>query len=113
LLVLPLGAVFAEALRKGLDGYVKSFESRAAWQAIKLTVIAAAISGPLNMVLGVAASWAIAKFEFPGKSLLITLIDLPFAISPVISGLVYVLLFGMQGWFGSWLDAHGLKIVPA
>jgi sulfate transport system permease protein len=113
LLVLPLGAVFAEALRKGFDGYLKAFESRAAWQAIKLTVIAAAISVPLNMVLGVAASWAIAKFEFPGKSLLITLIDLPFAISPVISGLVYVLLFGMQGWFGEWLDAHNLKIVPA
>ncbi|MFO0904960.1 MAG: sulfate ABC transporter permease subunit CysW [Pirellulales bacterium] len=112
-LVLPLVVVFLEALRGGLGAYAKSFQDPAAWQAIKLTLTAAAISLPLNLVFGVAASWAIAKFEFRGKSLLITLIDLPFAVSPVISGLIYVLLFGMQGWFGPWLAKHDLKIIFA
>lgn len=112
-LVLPLLSVFAEAFRKGINEYLESFNNRAAWQAIKLTLLAAGIAVPLNMVFGVAASWAIAKFDFRGKSLLITVIDLPFAISPVISGLVYVLLFGLQGWFGAWLADHDIKIVFA
>jgi sulfate transport system permease protein len=84
-----------------------------AWSAIKLTFIAAAIAVPANLVFGVAAAWAIAKFEFKGRSLLITLIDLPFAVSPVVSGLVYVLLFGAQGWFGPWLQAHDIKLIFA
>jgi sulfate transport system permease protein len=102
-LVLPLTAVFVEALRKGLGAYFASFRDPAAIEAIKLTLLAAGISLPLNAVFGLAASWAIAKFEFWGKSLLITLIDLPFAVSPVISGLIFVLLFGLQGWLGGWL----------
>jgi sulfate transport system permease protein len=113
LLLLPLVVVFVEAFRQGLGAYLKAFEDRAAWQAIQLTLIATAISLPLNLVFGVAASWAIAKFQFPGKSLLITLIDLPFAVSPVISGLIYVLLFGLQGWLGPWLAAHDIKIIFA
>lgn len=113
LLVLPLATVFVEALRQGVSGYLKSFRDPAAWQAIKLTLISTGVSLPLNLVFGLAASWAIAKFEFRGKSLLITLIDLPFAVSPVISGLVFVLLFGLQGWLGPWLAAHDLKIIFA
>jgi sulfate transport system permease protein len=113
LLVLPLAAVFAEALRGGVHAYWKSFQDPAAWQAIRLTVTAAAIAVPCNLVFGLAASWAIAKFDFPGKNLLITLIDLPFAVSPVISGLIYVLLFGMQGWLGPWLAEHDIKIIFA
>ena len=112
-LVLPLAVVFAEAFRGGIGAYLKSFRDPAAWQAIKLTVIAAAIAVPANLVFGVAASWAIAKFDFVGKSFLITLVDLPFAVSPVISGLIYVLMFGMQGWLGSWLDEHNIKIIFA
>jgi len=112
-LFVPLAAVFSEALRKGIDAYFASFNDPDALAAIKLTLIAAAIAVPLNLVFGVAAAWAIAKFEFRGKSLLITFIDLPFAVSPVISGLVYVLLFGMQGWFGPWLAEHDIRILFA
>ena len=113
LLVLPLAVVFAEALRHGISTYVASLRQPAAWQAIKLTLIAAGISVPLNLVFGVTASWAIAKFDFRGKSLLITLIDLPFAVSPVISGLIYVLLFGMQGLLGKTLSAWDIEIIFA
>ncbi len=113
LLVLPLATVFVEALRQGVSGYLQSFRDPAAWQAITLTLISTGVSLPLNLVFGLAASWAIAKFEFRGKNLLITLIDLPFAVSPVISGLVFVLLFGLQGWLGPWLAAHDLKIIFA
>ena len=113
LLVLPLVVVFTEALRGGLAKYLENLSHPAAWQAIKLTLIAAGISVPLNLVFGVAASWAIAKFEFRGKSLLITLIDLPFAVSPVISGLVYVLLFGLQGLLGKTLAEWDIEIIFA
>jgi len=112
-LVLPLVAVFHEAFRKGWELYWEALKEPDAWAAIKLTFIAAAIAVPANLVFGVAAAWAIAKFEFKGKSLLITLIDLPFAVSPVVSGLVYVLLFGAQGWFGPWLQAHDIKLIFA
>lgn len=105
-LVLPLAAVFGEALRKGLGAYFEAFKDPDAFSAIRLTLTAAAIAVPANLVFGVAASWAIAKFEFRGKSLLITLIDLPFAVSPVISGLIYVLVFGAQGWYGQYLNAE-------
>ena len=100
---MPLAVVFLEALSQGIGVYSQSFQTRDSWQAIKLTLIATGISLPLNLVFGLAAAWAIAKFDFHGKSLLITLIDLPFAVSPVISGLIFVLLFGLQGWFGAWL----------
>jgi sulfate transport system permease protein len=112
-LFVPLAAVFTEALKKGWDVYVESILDPDAVSAIKLTLIAAAISVPLNLVFGVAASWAIAKFEFRGKSVLLTLIDLPFSVSPVIAGLIYVLLFGAEGWFGAWLAAHDIKILFA
>jgi sulfate transport system permease protein len=112
-LLLPLVVVFVEALRNGFGAYFQSFQDAAAWQAIKLTLIATAISLPLNLGFGLAAAWAIAKFEFRGKSLLITLIDLPFAVSPIISGLIYVLLFGMQGWLGPWLKEHDIQIIFA
>jgi len=112
-LFVPLIAVFVEALKKGLDVYLESIREDDAIAAIKLTLITAAIAVPLNLVFGVAASWAIAKFEFRGKSLLLTLIDLPFSVSPVISGLIYVLLFGAQGWFGPWLAEHDIKILFA
>lgn len=112
-LFMPLAAVFAEAFRKGAETYLAALVEPDALSAIKLTLIAAAIAVPLNLVFGVAAAWAIAKFEFKGKSLLITLIDLPFAVSPVIAGLIYVLMFGLQGWFGEWLSDHDLKIVFA
>jgi len=112
-LVLPLAVVFLEAFRKGLQIYLATFQTRDSWQAIKLTLIATGISLPLNLVFGLAASWAIAKFDFKGKSLLITLIDLPFAVSPIISGLIYVLVFGLQGWFGTWLADHDIKIIFA
>jgi sulfate/thiosulfate transport system permease protein len=113
LLVLPLAVVFAEALRGGVGAYLASFRDPAAWQAIRLTLLVSLIAVPLNLAFGVVAAWAIAKFEFRGKSLLITLIDLPFAVSPVISGLVYVLLFGMQGWLGPWLAKHDIQIIFA
>jgi sulfate transport system permease protein len=112
-LLLPLTAVFVEAFRKGVDAYLATFEDPDALAAIRLTLTVAAIAVPLNLVFGVAAAWAISKFEFPGKSLLVTLIDLPFSVSPVVSGLVFVLLFGAQGLFGSWLQARGLEIVFA
>ena len=113
LLILPLVVVFIEALRDGVGAYVSGLRHPAAWRAIKLTLIAAGISVPLNLLFGVIASWAIAKFEFRGKSLLITLIDLPFAVSPVISGLIYVLLFGLQGLFGKTLAAYDIEIIFA
>jgi sulfate transport system permease protein len=112
-LVLPLVAVFAEALRKGFVTFTEAFQEADAISAIKLTLLTAAIAVPLNLVFGVAASWAITKFTFPGKSLLITLIDLPFAVSPVISGLIYVLMFGAHGWFGPWLRDHDIQIIFA
>ncbi len=112
-LLLPLAAVFAEALKKGIDVYFSSLNDPDTFSAIRLTLLTAAIAVPLNLVFGVAAAWAIAKFEFRGKSFLITLIDLPFAVSPVISGLIYVLVFGLQGWFGPWLSDHGIKIIFA
>jgi len=112
-LLLPLVAVFTEALRKGVGAYLTSFRDPAALAAIRLTLTTAAIAVPLNLVFGVAAAWAIAKFEFRGKSLLTTLIDLPLAVSPVISGVIYVLLFGLQGWLGPWLAAHGVQVIFA
>jgi sulfate/thiosulfate transport system permease protein len=110
---MPLVAVFTEALRKGFDTYITALSDADALSAMKLTFIAALIAVPLNLVFGVAAAWAIAKFEFRGKSILITLIDLPFAVSPVIAGLIYVLVFGLQGWFGQWLSDHDLKVIFA
>jgi sulfate transport system permease protein len=110
---MPLALVFVEALRKGLSAYWDGLTQPDALSAIKLTLIAAGIAVPLNVVFGVAAAWAIGKFEFWGKSLLITLIDLPFSVSPVVSGLIYVLLFGLQGLFGPWLVEHDLQIIFA
>ncbi len=112
-LVLPLAAVFAEALRKGFGAYLEGLKEPDAWSAIRLTLITAAIAVPLNLVFGVAAAWAIAKYEFRGKAFLTTLVDLPFSVSPVVAGLIYVLVFGAQGWFGPWLAAHDIKIVFA
>jgi sulfate transport system permease protein len=112
-LFLPLAAVFVEAFRKGTEMFFAAFKDADAKSAIKLTFLAAGIAVPLNMVFGLAASWCITKFSFPGKSLLLSFIDLPFAVSPVISGLVYVLLFGAQGWFGPWLREHDIKIIFA
>lgn len=112
-LVVPLAAVFSEALRKGWSVYWQSISDPIAWSAIKLTLLAAGIAVPLNLLFGLAAAWAISKFEFPGKNVLLTLIDLPFAVSPVISGLIYVLLFGLQGYFGPWLSEHDIKIIFA
>ncbi|MEK8051412.1 sulfate ABC transporter permease subunit CysW [Ideonella sp. DXS22W] len=112
-LFVPLVAVFVEAFKKGVEVYLEAIREPDALSAIWLTLIAAAISVPLNLVFGVAASWAIAKFEFRGKSLLLTLIDLPFSVSPVIAGLIYMLVFGLQGWFGPWLQAHDLKVIFA
>jgi sulfate/thiosulfate transport system permease protein len=112
-LLLPLAAVFTEALSKGLDAYLQALREPDAWSAIRLTLITAAIAVPLNLVFGVAAAWAIAKFEFRGKSFLTTLVDLPFSVSPVVAGLIYVLIFGAQGWLGPWLAAHDIKIIFA
>ncbi|MDN5850714.1 MAG: sulfate ABC transporter permease subunit, partial [Nitrococcus sp.] len=112
-LFAPLAAVFVEAFRNGVGAYLMSFTEPAALAAIKLTLLVAAIAVPLNLVFGLAASWAIAKFEFKGKHLLITLIDLPFAVSPVIAGLVYVMLYGAHGWLGPWLDERGIEIIFA
>jgi sulfate transport system permease protein len=112
-LVLPLVAVFAQALEKGVGAYIAALRDPLAWAALKLTVLAAGIAVPLNLVFGVAAAWAVAKFDFSGKNVLLTLIDLPFGVSPVISGLVFVLLFGRQGLLGPWLAAHDLRIVFA
>jgi sulfate transport system permease protein len=113
LIVLPLGMVFQQALAKGLHAYLEPLTHPDALAAIKLTLLVAAIAVPLNAVFGVAAAWAIARFEFKGKSLLVTFIDLPFSMSPVVSGLVWVLLFGAQGWFGEWLRDHDIKIIFA
>jgi sulfate transport system permease protein len=111
--ISPLLAVFVQALGKGLESYWMAITEPDALAAIRLTLIAAAISVPLNLVFGLCAAWGITKFKFRGKNLLITLIDLPFSVSPVISGLIYVLLFGLQGWLGPWLSAHNLKIIFA
>lgn len=113
LLFAPLITVFATALEKGFQLYFNSFRDSDTLAAIRLTLTVAAIVVPVNIVFGIAAAWAIAKFEFKGKSFLITLIDLPIAVSPVISGLIYVLLFGMQGWFGLWLQEHDISIIFA
>ncbi|HMM44791.1 MAG TPA: sulfate ABC transporter permease subunit CysW [Candidatus Macondimonas sp.] len=112
-LLLPLLLVFTEALRNGVGAYFAALRDPETLSAMRLTVIAAAIAVPLNLVFGVAAAWAIAKFEFRGKALLISLIDLPFSVSPVIAGLIYVLMFGAQGWAGPWLIAHGVEIIFA
>jgi len=112
-LVLPLAAVFTEALRKGWDAYWTALQEPDAWSAIRLTLITAAIAVPLNLVFGVAAAWCIAKYDFRGKAFLTTLVDLPFSVSPVVAGLIYVLMFGAQGWFGPWLAAHDIKIIFA
>ena len=112
-LILPLAAVFTEALRKGVDAFFEAFKEPDAWSAIKLTLLITAIAVPLNLVFGVSAAWAIAKFEFKGKALLTTLVDLPFSVSPVVAGLIYVLVFGAQGWLGPWLQAHDIQIIFA
>jgi sulfate transport system permease protein len=112
-LFVPLGTVFYEAFKKGVGVYVAAITDADALSAIKLTLIAAAISVPLNLLFGVAAAWSITKFDFRGKNLLLTLIDLPFSVSPVIAGLIYVLVFGLQGWCGEWLRDHDLKIIFA
>ena len=112
-LFIPLVSVFYEGLKKGVGVYFASLVEADALSAIKLTLITAAIAVPLNLVFGVAAAWAIAKFEFRGKNLLITLIDVPFSVSPVIAGLIYVLIFGLQGWLGPWLYEHDIKIMFA
>jgi len=112
-LVVPLAAVFVEAFGKGLNAYLSAVSEPDAYAALKLTLIAAGIAVPLNMLFGLCAAWAIGKFDFRGKNLLTTLIDLPFAVSPVISGMVFVLMFGRQGVFGPWLSAHDIKIIFA
>ncbi|MFM8500866.1 MAG: sulfate ABC transporter permease subunit CysW [Fluviibacter sp.] len=112
-LLLPLGSVFVEAFRKGWDAYLVALTDPDALSAIKLTLIVALVSVPMNLVFGVAAAWAITKFNFPGKRFLITLIDLPFSVSPVIAGLIFVLVFGAQGWFGSWFIDNDVKIIFA
>jgi sulfate transport system permease protein len=113
LLLLPLAAVFAEATRRGLAVALAAFEDADTLAAIRLTLLVAAISVPLNAVGGIAAAWCIAKHDFPGKRLLVTLIELPFSVSPVISGLVFVLIFGLQGWLGPWLQARGIEVIFA
>lgn len=112
-LLLPLVNVFAQAFSKGINAYFQALTEEYTWAAIRLTLTVAAISVPLNVVFGLAASWCIAKFDFRGKSLILTLIDLPFAVSPVVAGLMFVLLFGLQGYFGPWLDARDIKIIYA
>jgi sulfate/thiosulfate transport system permease protein len=112
-LLLPLLAVFGEAFKRGWEAYLRAIVEPDALSAMRLTLLAAAIAVPLNVVFGIAAAWAIAKHDFHGKQLLITLIDLPFSVSPVIAGLVYVLVFGAQGWFGPWLYEHDIKIIFA
>src|SRR5919109_4535215 len=112
-LIVPLAAVFAEALAKGLDAYWAAITDPGARAAVRLTLLVAAIAVPANVIFGVAAGWAIAKFHFRGKTLLTTIIDLPFAVSPVVSGLVFVLLFGRRGFLGPWLNEHGIRIIFA
>jgi len=113
MLVLPLVSVFVEAFRKGVGPVLEAIGEPDSLAAIKLTLLTAAITVPFNAVFGVCAAWAVAKHQFPGKSLLITLIDLPFSVSPVVAGLIYVLVFGLQGWLGPWLSAHNIQIVFA
>jgi sulfate transport system permease protein len=113
MLVLPLVLVFSQALSKGLGSALAALGDPDTIAAIRLTLLTAAIAVPVNTVVGLCASWALAKHDFPGKSVLITLIDLPFSVSPVVAGLSYVLVFGLQGWFGTWLAAHGVKIIFA
>jgi sulfate transport system permease protein len=110
---VPLVAVFAQALGKGVAGYFRGITDPDTLEAIRLTLLTAGVAVPLNLIFGIAAGWAIAKFDFRGKNVLITLIDLPFAVSPVISGMIFVLLFGAQGWFGSWLRDHDIRIIFA
>ena len=112
-LFVPLTTVFYEAFKKGIDVYLAAITEPDALSAIKLTLIATVISVPMNLVFGMAAAWAITKFDFRGKGLLLTLIDLPFSVSPVIAGLIFVLVFGLQGWFGEWLRDHDLKVIFA
>ncbi|HEY1372117.1 MAG TPA: sulfate ABC transporter permease subunit CysW [Candidatus Binatia bacterium] len=112
-LFVPLAVVFAQAFQKGIGDYFDSFRDPADLAAIRLTLLTAAVAVPFNLVFGVAAAWVIGKFDFIGKSFLMTLIDLPFSVSPVVSGLIYVLVFGMQGWLGPWLAAHDIKIIFA
>jgi sulfate transport system permease protein len=113
MVVLPVGAVLFEALRKGWDAWFAAVSDPDARASIRLTLIVAAIAVPLNTIFGIAAAWAIAKFDFRGKTGLVALIELPFSVSPVVSGLVFVLLFGVQGWFGPWLEAHDIRIIFA
>jgi sulfate transport system permease protein len=113
IVVLPLIAVFVEALRQGVAAYFASFDDQDVVAAIRLTLLVAAIAVPLNALFGIVAAWAIAKFEFVGKSMLVTFIDLPFSVSPVVAGLVYVLVFGVHGWFGPWLVAHDIQVIFA
>jgi sulfate transport system permease protein len=112
-LFLPLVAVFAQALEKGFGAYFEALRDPEALSAIRLTLLTAGIAVPLNLVFGVAGAWAIAKFRFVGKNLLLTLIDLPFSVSPVVSGLIFVMLFGAQGWFGNWLEEHNVQVLFA
>jgi sulfate transport system permease protein len=112
-LLMPLIAVFVEALRRGWSVYLAALVEPDAVSAIKLTLLTAAIAVPLNLVFGIAAAWAITKFDFRGKQMLVTFIDLPFSVSPVVAGLIYVLVFGAQGWFGPWLSEHGIKVIFA
>jgi sulfate/thiosulfate transport system permease protein len=113
MLLLPLGAVLYEALRKGWDLWLAAVTQPDSRASIRLTLIVAAIAVPLNTIFGIAAAWAVAKFDFRGKTALVAFIELPFSVSPVVSGLVFVLLFGAQGWFGSWLEAHDIRIIFA
>jgi sulfate transport system permease protein len=110
---IPLAALFYEALRKGFDAYINAIRDPLSLDAIKLTLMAASVAVPLNLVFGIASAWAITKFDFRGKNFLITLIDVPFSVSPVVSGLVFILLFGRNGWFGAWLETHDLHIIFA
>ncbi|HEY9140815.1 MAG TPA: sulfate ABC transporter permease subunit CysW [Bryobacteraceae bacterium] len=112
-IVLPLVAVFVQALEKGVPTYLAAIREPDTLSAIRLSLVAAGISVPLNLIFGVAAAWTIARFQFQGKSVLVTLIDIPFAVSPVVSGLIFVLVFGAQGWFGSWLGDHDIRIIFA
>ena len=113
MLILPLGVIFWEALRRGVGVYLASLTDRNAVNAIRMTLLAAVISVPLNTLFGLAAAWATTKYQYRGKSLLISLIDLPFAVSPIIAGLMYVLVFGLQGWFGAYLASHGIQVIFA
>jgi sulfate transport system permease protein len=113
MLLLPLGAVLAEAFKKGWELWLAAVTEPDAWASIKLTLLVAAISVPLNTIFGLAAAWAISKFDFRGKTALVAFIELPFSVSPVVSGLVFVLLFGAQGWFGPWLQDHDIRIIFA